>query len=100
MELEKPVADLGYQSADFVLPFILPRCDIERLINSDLSRIRARHEHVNQQLKAFAIGISPGKFRHSRRFHVQIFFALCNVVQLKMVEDPLEDVSCLLPLNH
>ena len=74
---EKIIADSGYRDDRFFLHHIA-------VINTPkfYKNVRARHENINRRIKTFSVIGST--FRHPLHKHVPCFFAVANIVQLKM----------------
>jgi len=89
---EYVLADCGYQDARY---FMLPRSsqDPQSLeFNRRHKAIMARHEHVNNRLKMFSCLKNP--FRHDRAFHRLCVFAIANIVNSSLIENP----QCFAPM--
>ena len=74
---EKAVADKGYKDRRY---FITP--DLVRDDGEFQKKIRAMHENINFGIKTFKA--VADKFRHSLPKHILCFFAIVNLVQLKI----------------
>ena len=74
---EKIIADSGYRDDRY---FVHPLAVIN---NHDFyKKVRARHENINFRIKKFKVIGST--FRNTLDKHVKCFFAVANLVQLKM----------------
>ena len=74
---EKIIADSGYRDDRY---FVHP---LSVLHNPDFYKnVRARHENINFRIKTFKVIGST--FRHPLHKHVKCFFAVANIVQLKI----------------
>jgi hypothetical protein len=51
-----------------------------------MSHVRGRHEHVNAELKEWAVLVDV--FRHHPEFHVQCFRAVAELTQLRLEVQP------------
>ena len=96
---EMPAADRGYQDNRdrFYTPLRSPQTNRDRQLNRELKLIQARHEMVNRRFKDFRC--LKEQFRHSRKQHKKVFAACANLVQLKLIEQPLPDLRGLLIAN-
>eukprot|EP00474_Spongospora_subterranea_P003546 CRZ04004.1 hypothetical protein [Spongospora subterranea] len=93
---EKPSADKGYRDGrkHFFTPIEHPSSEKNHLLNRQLKLLQARHEMVNKRFKDFRC--LKEQFRHSRKQHQVVFAACANLVQLKLIEQPLLWVSYIL----
>ena len=84
---EKILADKGYRDATyFMFPFFNPANEAERRFNYAHKRYMARHETVNAMFKSFAV--ARQMFRHSEKYHQDCIFAIANVINAKLRNNP------------
>jgi hypothetical protein len=92
---EKPAGDLGYSKSRFLTKFTGDGLTARmKAINHDIKLMGARHETVNLRLKTFEC-LNARIFRHSREFHVLVFTAVANLVQLNLEHEPLFALSLI-----
>ena len=77
---EKIIADNGYIG----LPdkIIVPSDDVSSIENKRHKLLMARHEHINKRVKDFKCMNSI--WRHGWKAHIMTFYAIVNIVQIKL----------------
>lgn len=84
---ERALADKGYRDgAYFMFPYEHPYDQSESEFNALNKRFMARHEVINSKFKAFAC--LRGMFRHGYEFHRTCTFAICNIINCNLIENP------------
>ena len=93
---ERALADKGYRDERYFLypKYALSPQDIE--FNRHHKRIMARHEAINARFKVF--GALRTLFRHNRAFHRTCTFAIANIVNCNLIDNP--DSFPSWPLRH
>jgi hypothetical protein len=77
------LADRGYNDVRY---FMLPRAGADDAFNRRHKAIMARHESINSRFKTF--GCLRDMFRHDREYHRECVFAIANVINSGLIEDP------------
>ena len=89
LQTESVLCDSGYCDSKCIKPS--ERYDF---ISSVHNSLRARREAMNGRLKAFKV--LSERFRHDLSPHSTCFFAVTNVVQLRLTQHPLFEIPALL----